>query len=335
MPAGGMRMKQAVWYSALMVLLSYVAVLAWAGAAMAPSEGEPAKPSEEGPAEVTAADSQVLLRLKTEAGVQELDLQTYLLGVVCGEMPLSFADAALQAQAVASRTFTLYHRGDSKHPEADVCAEAGCCQAWKSEAELEQTFGDQWTMYRSKALDAILATDGQVLTRDGALINAVFFSCSGGMTESAAAVWGAEVPYLQPVASPGEEIASVYSGQTTVDLMQFRETLSRENAAVDLTGNPSAWFGAVTESPGGGVARMQIGGVWFDGTRLRSLFGLNSTCFTVAVGEEHITFYTRGKGHRVGMSQYGAQAMALEGADCAQIVTHYYTGVSVTDYMAS
>lgn len=331
-------MKQAALHSGLTVLLAFVLVLTWMGLRWErPAEEQaevPAAQSEQAAAPIPA-DQQTLLRLETEQGIRQVRMDEYLLGVLCCEMPLDFEQAALQAQAVASRTFTLYHCQKAKHADADVCNQANCCQAWKSEAQLAELFGTEWTARREKAAQAIAATDGQVLTQNGELINAVFFSCSGGMTEPAAAVWGGEVSYLQAVDSPGEEIAASYTGQTAVPLELFRQTLTGAQPSVDLSGAPAGWFGTVAYTQGGGVASMEIGGVSFPGTQLRSLFGLNSTWFTVAVAEEQILFQTRGKGHRVGLSQYGAQAMALQGSTYDQILTHYYTGVTLTDAMVS
>ena len=327
-------MRQAVVWSALLVMLSFLLTLAVVG--MQAIGEEPVQPEPEQTAAVPVpADTQVTLLLKDGDQIQKITMGDYLLGVLCCEMPLQFEPAALEAQAVASRTFTLYQCQRGKHADCDVCSDSRCCQAWKSEAQLQTLFADDWQVQREKAAAAISATDGQVLTQQGELINAVFFSCSGGATEPAAAVWGAEVSYLQSVESPGEEIAASYTGQTTVDLETFRKTLQAEAPEVELSGGAASWFGEVSYTDGGGVASMQIGGVDFAGTRLRSLFDLNSTWFTVAVTDAGIVFETRGKGHRVGMSQYGAQAMALAGSSYQEILCHYYTGVAVTDYMAS
>lgn len=333
-------MRQAAIWSGVLVMLAFLLVLAAVG--VHDFAQEPAAPAQTavqttdpGAVDPTPADQQLSLRLKQGDTITEISMQEYLLGVLCCEMPLEFEPAALQAQAVASRTFTLYQCQRGKHIDCDVCADSNCCQAWKSEAQLQELFGEQWQNLRQRAADAISSTDGQVITLGGELINAVFFACSGGMTEPASAVWGAEVSYLQAVESPGEEIATSFTGQTSVSLESFCQTLQGENEAVDLSGSPSSWFGTVEYSAGGGVASMYIGGVNFTGTQLRSLFRLNSTCFTVAVESNAIVFETRGKGHRVGMSQYGAQAMALQGSDYVQILQHYYSGVSVTDYMVS
>ena len=163
----------------------------------------------------------------------------------------------------------------------------------------------------------------------------MYFACSGGRTEAAAAVWGTDVPYLQAVDSPGEEQAASYTGQVDVSFADFCSILQAQDPAVTLTGTAASWFGDVTQTPGGGVATTVIGGRPFTGTQLRQLFGLNSTCFTVAVTQDGIEFTTKGKGHRVGMSQYGAQAMAQAGSDYAAILQHYYTGATLTVYAPS
>src|SRR5699024_2808383 len=104
---------------------------------------------------------------------------------------------------VAARTFTLKQRAAGKHPGADLCADSSCCQAWTSREALETKLGDGFAAYWDKASQAVSATDGLVLTYGGDLIDAVYFSCSGGTTEDAVAVWGGDVPYLQTVESPG------------------------------------------------------------------------------------------------------------------------------------
>ena len=325
-----MDVKRAALWSALWVMLGFLLVLAVLGRRHQTPQSEAAPdPPAASQTDQILSDADTVLQLKDGQQIQQITLQDYLLGVLCCEMPLDFEPEALKAQAVASRTFVLYQMQGGKHSDCDVCADSACCQAFKSEQELEQMFADEWQAARQTAMDAISATDGQVLTMDGALINAVFFACSGGMTESAVEVWGGDVPYLQSVESPGEEIADAFFGETAVGKEEFAAALQAANPAVDLSGNAAAWFGDVSYSAGGGVVTMAIGGQSFTGTELRSLFGLNSTCFTVAVSSDSIVFQTRGKGHRVGMSQYGAQAMALAGDNYEQILLHYYTGVSL------
>ncbi len=269
------------------------------------------------------------LQLKTKDGVISLGLEEYLTGVVISEMPASFESEALKAQAVAARTFTLRQMAGNKHSDAQLCSDSGCCQAWTDQETIRDKLGDSWQLYWEKVASAVRDTEGEVLTWNGQLIEAVYFSCSGGRTEAAAAVWGSDVPYLQPVDSPGEETAAPYEQEKCFSEETFVTLIRNKAPEVKLSGAPAGWFGAVTKTSGEGVATMEIGGRTFTGTELRSLLGLPSTRFTVSVTEEGIVFRTLGYGHRVGMSQYGANAMAQKGSAYREILQHYYTGAKV------
>lgn len=270
-----------------------------------------------------------VLQLDLGQEVVQIPLEEYLTGVVLSEMPASFELEALKAQAVAARTFTMRQMEGGKHADSDLCADSSCCQAWSSQEALKAKLGEHWLQYWEKVETAVRQTEGQVLTYNGQLIEAVYFSCSGGTTEEAAAVWGSEVPYLQSVPSTGEEGASKYYTETIMPIARFSELLLSVNRDVQLEGRPYSWFGAVEETAGGGVQTMEIGGQVFSGTDLRTLFGLNSTRFSVAITSDSIVFQVYGCGHRVGMSQYGANAMAKAGHDYEEILQHYYTGVDL------
>lgn len=272
------------------------------------------------------------VRLKVGNEVRELLLEDYLIGVVMSEMPLSFEMEALKAQAVTARTFAFRQMGGGKHMDCDLCDQSSCCQAWVGKETMVAKLGNSWEQYRQKAETAVVSTEGIVLTYDNRLIEAVYFSCSGGATEAAVAVWGSEVPYLQSVESPGEEQAGKYLSEKTVSLDDFRRIILQAQPLADLHGQSKTWLGDVTCTDGGGVAEMEIGGTVFTGTQLRQLFSLNSTNFTLHEEEGNMVFSVKGYGHRVGMSQYGANAMAAEGKNYAEILKHYYEGVSITKW---
>lgn len=307
------------------------------------AESEPVRPAEETtvPGETVltepvltgdSLDGRRLLRVLMEDGtVEEKPLNDYLAGVILAEMPTSFGEEALKAQAVVSRTYTLRHRGQDKHEEADICTDPSCCQGWISYEDYCAKAGDAGPAGAQAAARAVQATDGQVLTYGGELIDATFFSCSGGRTESAVEVWGGDVPYLQAVDSPGEE--APHNADTEVfSKAEFTERILSQAPEADLSGPPEDWFGSVTATEGGGVESLTIGGVAFTGKELRSLLGLRSTVFAVSVVGDDILFETRGFGHRVGMSQYGAEAMARAGSSYEEILYHYYTGVTLENY---
>ena len=175
-----------------------------------------------------------------------------------------------------------------------------------------------------KVTAAVNNTAGEVLLYQGDLIEATYFSCSGGITEDAQAVWGTDYPYLRSTASPGEENASCFTDTVTFSFDAFQERLGEK-----LSGNPGEWFGPVTYTAGSGVATIVIGGKEYTGTEIRRLLGLRSTIFEVAVTEGEIRFHTKGYGHRVGMSQYGAEAMAVGGNTYDQILAYYYQGTEL------
>lgn len=289
-------------------------------------------PVSSAPEPLPGADSTVLVSLLDDDAVLQLPLDAYLTGVLLAEMPASFAPEALKAQAVVARTYTLRRMKQRRHENAAVCSDPACCQGWLPEDRCIRSASDpeQAKAQAAQMLQAVQETDGLVLTYNGELIDATFFSCSGGRTEDAAAVWGSDVPYLQAVDSPGEDSAAHYLDTEEFTAANFAERLRSGGKQPDLSGDPEKWFGAPTYTDGGGVDSISIGGVIYTGTELRRLLGLRSTVFSLEARDGVVTACTRGFGHRVGMSQYGAQAMAEAGSAFSEILTHYYTGVAVS-----
>jgi stage II sporulation protein D len=255
--------------------------------------------------------------------VESMDLEEYLVGVLLCEIPGDFHIEAQKAQAVVARTYALQtvwfknkHKGDA------ICTNPGCCQGYRDPGDYLSSGGTQGRITLARL--AVQQTKDQVLTYQGALIDATYFSCSGGQTEDALAVWGADVPYLQSVSSPGEESATYYQGSIDFSAEQFQEALGRK-----LYGAPKGWFGKITYTRGGGVESIVIGGITYEGTEIRSRLGLRSTAFEIRTSGNDITITTKGYGHRVGMSQYGAQAMAKAGKTYPMILAHYYPGTEI------
>ena len=263
--------------------------------------------------------------LDPDGSTEERDMDDYLVGVVLAEMPASFEIEALKAQAVAARTYAR-KAGETggKHGDGSVCMRAGCCQAYITEEDYLSKGGTLAGI--EKIRSAVNETRGLVLTYDGELIEATYFSCSGGRTEDAAAVWGTDFPYLRAVTSPGEETADGFVDAASFTPQEFQNALG-----TNLEGKTESWFGETTYTDGGGVEKMEIGGRIYTGTQLRSLLKLRSTAFSVSVSDENIiTITTKGYGHRVGMSQYGADAMAVSGSSYEAILAHYYPGTQIS-----
>lgn len=287
-----------------------------------PVETEPAAQTEEQVRPTVSNTVNQMIRVKEQDTVVEMELDSYVLGVVLGEMPADFELEALKAQAVATRTYTLRKvLKQSKHSDAHVCTDASCCQAFIREDDYLQSKGDAEDL--EKVRRAVTETTGQVLTYQGELIEATYFSSSGGKTEDAVAVWGTSVPYLQSVSSPGEEPKNGEK-QFQYSKQEFRAKLGLPESAV-LTDDSME----MTYTEGGGVEQMTIGNQSFSGTELRTLLGLPSTVFSLSFVNGEILLTTKGNGHRVGMSQYGAEAMAVAGSQYDEILYHYYSGTKL------
>ena len=269
------------------------------------------------------------LRLLQDGQVLSLDEEEYLTRVVLSELPAQFDEETMKAQAVAARTFYLRQAARGRHADADVCAQSSCCQACLTRGELEERLGQAFEEAWTRAGEAVAATKDEVLRYRDELIDATYFSCSGGRTEAAVAVWGGEVPYLQAVDSPGEEQAARYESRVVFSPQALAERLRAHGVEADFNTPPETWLGTLSRTDGGGVDTLRFCGTELGGVQLRSMLGLNSTRFSVSYEDGSFVFDVLGFGHRVGMSQYGAQAMAEAGFDYRAILLYYYPGVQI------
>ena len=306
-----------------------------AGAAQAPPllPASPTPVIEPSPAPTPGEwDSSYTLRvLQKDGTVDVLTMADYLWRVVAAEMPASFEGEALRAQAVCARTYSLWKQAAGSHEEdgADICADSSCCQAYIAPEDAGQRWGENEGAYSAKIAGAVADTDGQVLVYDGALIQAVFFSSADGSTADAAEVWGRSLPYLVPVDSPeGDEVPN-YHSTVTLSADNVRKLAGGAGLECDLSGEPSGWFQNLTRTASGRVASVEFGGVELSGGAARSLFSLRSASFDVAEEDGVFTFSVTGYGHGVGLSQYGANAMAKTGSGWREILAHYYTGAEL------
>lgn len=279
-----------------------------------------------------SADGARMVDVKLSDGtVTTLSMADYLWRVVAAEMPASFEPDALAAQSVAARTYALYKssRRPASHPDADLCTDITCCQAFLTPEDAKANWGVNADAYAAKITAAVAETDGVVATYNESPIQAVFFSSAAGRTVDAVEVWGSSVPYLVGVDSPeGAEVPN-YHSSLSLTPEEFKTKFTAQYPAADLSGAPSGWFQNRVSNSAGGVETVDVGGVAVTGSALRTLLGLRSSSFTVAATDQAIAFAVTGYGHGVGLSQYGANAMAKEGKGWREILQWYYTGVTL------
>ena len=267
--------------------------------------------------------SHQIVVINEEGKTETMELEQYITGVVLGEVSPQFHIEALKAQAVAARTYTIYCiEVLKKHSIGAVCKDYRCCQSYCDPAVYLKNGGTNQGLER--IITAIESTAGEILCYDTNVICATYFASSGGQTEDALEIWGETYPYLKAVNSPGEEDCGYFSQQVSLTPSELQTTLG-----VSLSGTPKSWFGIVKSTVGGGVDLMRIGGKLYTGTELRKLFNLRSTIFTICATEDLIIIDTKGYGHRVGLSQHGANAMAQRSSGYLDILCHYYSGVTL------
>lgn len=257
---------------------------------------------------------------------EEMKLEDYLVGVVAAEMPASFEEEALKAQAVAARTYTFYKSDNDGHKE-DVCTDSNHCQAYLTKEEMATNWGNDYPFYFEKIKNAVYSTKGEIITYNHEPAMAVFHSMGGGKTENSADVWGNSVPYLVSVDSPGEEVAANYNTTLRLSFDEFKSKIQSVYPSAIINSYTDISQPVLTE--GGHVKSILIGSVSIPGTSIRSIFSLRSTKFQLSFEGNTVTFLVTGYGHGVGMSQYGANAMAKTGKSYKEILSHYYQGTTL------
>ncbi len=327
-------------FAALIFLLPLAAFPLQSGGSTAPaavSLPQAASPSGSAPAVPSAAAGETFRILDTSTGeVMEVTASDYVLGAVAAEMPMTYDAQALAAQAVAAHSYALALKSQTeKSPElaaagADFSADPNRRLGFITQDVMKLLWGGQYDEYYARLTAAVTPVLGEVLTYNGQPALACYHAISNGTTESAQAVWGGEVPYLVPVDSSLDKTSPDYEQTLSMTAQEMKECLSPNFAGLDLSGDPSGWFGIFERTPEGYVSAVHLGAVSCDGTDIRAALGLRSSDFTITWTTDHFAVTTRGYGHGVGMSQYGANAMALQGKTYAEILAYYYPGTVLT-----
>lgn len=267
--------------------------------------------------------------------VSELDARTFLIWTVAAEMPANFEPEALKAQAVAAYTYFCYERAAERSSPSEALCGADFSDTpvaypeGYTEAYWQERWGEGYRDYYDKIAAAVDAVAGKRILYDGAPIFAAYHAISSGTTEVPEVVWSAAFPYLQSVASPLDAEAPDYETTVTLTAPQFAKAMEGVEG-IDLAGDASGWVkDDAASSAAGTVLTQTVGGVSLSGREWRSRCGLRSSCFTVSYADGSFTFRVKGYGHDVGMSQYGAQFLALSGYSWEEILHHYYTDVEI------
>ena len=249
--------------------------------------------------------------------IEIIPLEQYLIGVLSGEMPVSYELEALKAQAVAARTYTLKKMEINKNNQFDIVDNTND-QMYLDNNYLKNTWKENYDNYINKIKQAVNETSGEYLTYDGQIIKAFFFSTSSGKTENCKDVFGENLPYLVSVSSTWDENSPSYLDKKTFSKKEFYEKLNlpyEENLNIDIKRNASDSINTIT-----------INNNELKGTEFRYELGLRSTNIDINEINNKIEITSKGFGHGVGLSQFGAQQLALKGYKYDEILKYYYQG---------
>ena len=265
-----------------------------------------------------------MVRVKRESKntIEEVPLENYVVGVLSGEMPTTFPMEALKAQAVAARTYVLKKMENTKEQEYDV-VDTVMNQVYYNQEELKERWKEDFKEKINRVQTAVLETEGEFLAYQGEVAQVFFFSTSTGYTENCEEVFQESLPYLKSVKSDWEkEISPVYEDSKTFSLEEFYQKLN-------LDWNDTVTVQVLTTTSTGRMKTLTVNGVEFQASDVTKQLGLRSSYFEIKQEQNTITIHTKGFGHGVGMSQYGAYGMAENGANYQEILKYYFQGIEI------
>lgn len=267
-------------------------------------------------------DETVVRVLTKNNTVEKINLEDYLVGVVSGEVPVSFEKEAIKAQAVAARTYALKQIENHKNYEYDVKDDTSS-QVYQTDEELRNKWGNNYDEYVKKIKKCVNETEGEYVSYNNEVIYAFFFSTSNGKTEDNKNVFGKDLPYLKVVDSSFDE--SETKNFTTVKIVSLDDFYKQ----LDLEKSDELNITNIVRTESGRISSIMVNGKAFTGRDFQKRLSLRSNDFTIQKNNENITITTKGFGHGVGMSQYGANALAKRHKTYDEILKYYYQGTNL------
>ena len=266
----------------------------------------------------TSQDKEIYIDLLINNEKKQIPLEEYLVSVVGAEVPALFDMEALKSQAVASRTFALYQENTRGYVTTTD-------QAYNTLEELQQKWQDNYYTYLKRITDAVNMTKNQVITYNKKLIKSYFYAMSNGYTTTSLSVFNETLPYLNTIMPTSDnETNTKFKVTKKVSKDEFCKTLNIDCAALTINN--------IITDYSNRIETLSINKKTYTGIEIRKIFNLRSTDFTITAENNDIIFTTKGYGHGVGMSQYGANAMAKEGSSYKDILEYYYQGVTIEEY---
>ncbi|MBO4600843.1 MAG: stage II sporulation protein D [Bacilli bacterium] len=258
-----------------------------------------------------------VINIKNETSINSIKLENYVIGVVAAEMPATFSYESLKAQAVASRTFIYEKIKNGNISYDNLIYDKG--QAYITKEEMKNKWNDDFDENYNIIKNAVNSTKGEIITYQNEPIKAYYFSSSNGFTEDASRVFG-EQNYLVSVDTSWDKESNEYYKEKIISVDEFKKIFN-----IDKEINISNIVRSKTDH----VEKIRINENEYTGVEVRKLLNLRSTDFEISINENEVLLTTKGYGHGVGMSQYGANYLGKNGKTYEEIIKYFYQGVDI------
>lgn len=319
----------------ILCIILALAIIICPVAALGGNAAEESEPESSAAAQDVSAEAGEYISVMSSSNgrIQRLGMREYIIGCVAAEMSADYHTEALKAQAVACYTYAKKtceqnekHK-DSSLGDADITDSSDTHQAYLSEKQRKEKWGERFEEYEKKISAAVDEVSGHYITYGGETVLAVFHAISAGSTQSAESLWGSEIPYLISVESPGDRLSPDYMSTAKFSESEFKKIAKKCGAS--LSGEADEWLTKTERADSGYVTSVTLCGEKIAASKIRDEFGLRSLCFDIAYTGDEFVFTCRGYGHGAGMSQYGADYMARQGFSWKEILEHYYPGTEI------
>jgi stage II sporulation protein D len=249
-----------------------------------------------------------------------VSFEEYAVGVMAAVLPSDSSEEMMKVMAVIVRTYVAYMSPGGRSADSQQLG-----QPWLSAGErLAKGLDDE------KLKKAVSDTRGYKILYNGEPILPLYYALSNGRTRNFQDVWGAAMPYLKSVESSWDKSSADYVEKRFVSRTKIRSALTEVEEALSNGGKLTGSMVQIVEKDDSGYIRqIQIAGQVYTGEEVRCRLGLASACFDYEVKNDGIEFICYGRGHGVGLSLYGAEAMAEEGKSWQEIISWYFPGTSV------
>lgn len=273
----------------------------------------------------SSENSYVLYNLETQE-LEEMDVISFLVGCAACEMPVSYEMQAIKAQMIACHSYYLYCKQNGlPGDDLNLSFDERYMSRYASKERLQEYWGVAFDENYQKFLNCANDVKNLVVKYNGEVALTPYYAVSCGRTQTSEAEWGTALEYLTIVESGDDALSDDYLKVKTFSVQEVYDRLMTSFTGFELDlEHPERWFGDIVYNESGYVTEVAVDKVKISGRNMRSCFELNSACFMIFYDDGEFSIATKGYGHGVGLSQFGANQLSMSGKNYEEILMHYF-----------